>query len=337
MRSTLFVLVLACGPASESPASSDPARASSDPAPAAPAANGESANGESATRDGASPPPTAWVRERVEASNARLQSSEAGRLIAASLEAHGGLATWLGAGTIAFEFDYRPLAQLDRRMRSYQRIDLWSARAHHEEIGTLADTPVGGTIVVEDAVDSPLATFGWDGSEAWISPDASAFPSTARFWSLTPYFFLGMPFVAADPGTRYERLPDAELDGVAHQLVKLTYEDGTGDAPDDYYVLYLHGETHRLTALRYVVSYPGFFAAGEHSPEKLMRFTEPTTVAGLSLATRLDTYAWSDESGPGEKVTEIAARRITLGESWPDTIFARPDGAEVSELAPRAE
>lgn len=269
-----------------------------------------------------------------------MQASEAGRLVAASIEAHGGLATWLGAGTIGFDFDYRPLGQPERRMRTYQRVDLWSARAHHRELGALADTPVGGPVVPEDTVpedtvpedvpNAPLATFGWDGTEAWIAPDASAFPSTARFWSLTPYFFLGMPFVAADPGTRYEQLPDAELDGVAHRLVKLTYEDGTGDAPNDYYVLYLHPETHRLAALRYVVSYPGFFGPGEHSPEKLMRFTEPTTVAGLSLATRLDTYAWSD--GQGEKVTEIAARQITLGESWPDAIFARPDGAEVSEL-----
>jgi hypothetical protein len=142
-----------------------------------------------------------------------------------------------------------------------------------------------------------------------------------------------MPFVAADPGTRYESLPDEALDGVVHRLVKLTYREGTGDAPNDYYVLYLHPDTHRLAALRYVVSYPGFFAPGEHSPEKLMRFTEPETVDGLSLATRLDTYAWS-EAGPGEKVTEIRATNVALGESWPDTIFARPEGAEVSPLAP---
>jgi len=267
-----------------------------------------------------------------------MNASDAGRLVAQSIEAHGGLATWLSKGTIAFEFDYRPLAQPERRMRTYQRVDLWSARAHHEEIGALPSTPVGGAVAPDATFDSPLATFGWDGQEAWITPSAEAFPSTARFWSLTPYFFLGMPFVAADPGTRYERLADAELDGITHQLVKLTYEDGTGDAPDDYYVLYLRPDTHRLAALRYVVSYPGFFAPGAHSPEKLMRFTEPTTAAGLLLATRLDTYAWSDESGEpggaGEKVTEIGVTRITLGESWPDAIFARPDGAAISELAP---
>jgi hypothetical protein len=323
--SFVLLLALACGTSETS--STRPSTTLDEPA----AREGQS--GEVETRDGASPPPAAWVEARVEESLARMNASEAGRLVAQSIEAHGGLATWLSKGTIAFEFDYRPIAQPERRMRTYQRVDLWSARAHHEEIGTLAATPVGGTVVTEDALDSPVATFGWDGQEAWIVPSAEAFPSTARFWALTPYFFLGMPFVAADPGTHYERLADAELDGVMHRLVKLTYEDGTGDAPDDYYVLYLHPDTHRLTALRYVVSYPGFFAPGAHSPEKLMRFTESTTAAGLLLATRLDTYAWS-EVGPGEKVTEIGVSRITLGESWPDSIFARPEGAEISALAP---
>jgi hypothetical protein len=323
--SIVLSLALACGSSESSPPASTELEA---PAP------GSRDAVEAETRDGASPPPAAWVEARVEESLARMNASDAGRLVAQSIEAHGGLATWLSKGTIAFEFDYRPIAQPERRMRTYQRVDLWSARAHHEEVGALATTPVNGTVAPDATFDSPLATFGWDGREAWILPDANAFPSTARFWSLTPYFFLGMPFVAADPGTRYERLADAELDGVVHRLVKLTYEDGTGDAPDDYYILYLHADTHRLTALRYVVSYPGFFAPGAHSPEKLMRFTEPTTAAGLLLATRLDTYAWSEADGPGEKVTEIGISRITLGESWPDSIFACPEGAEVSALAP---
>ena len=176
------------------------------------------------------------------------------------------------------------------------------------------------------------ATLGWDGTRAWITPAADAFPSTARFWSLTPYYFVGMPFVAADPGTRYERLPDAALDGSTYQIVKLTYGEGVGDAPDDYYVLYLHPETHHLAALRYVVSFPGFFPAGGHSPEKLMRYTDPATVGGLRFATRLDTAAWDTESGtPGEVVTEITVSRITLGETWPVSLFAPPEGAVVTE------
>ncbi|MEM9862367.1 MAG: hypothetical protein AAF938_12155 [Myxococcota bacterium] len=270
-------------------------------------------------RDGAGPPPASWVDERVRTSMARLRESEGGAVIAAAIDAHGGLRPWLQAGNIAFEFDYRPLSQPERRMHTYQRVDLWSARAVHEELE-------GGA--------GEEARFGWDGNEAWITPNAEAFPTPARFWALTPYYFVGIPFVLADPGARFEQLEDQVLDGVNHQLVKVTYEDGTGDAPDDYYIVYVDETARRVAALRYVVTYPGFFADGQHSPEKLMRYTELRTVAGLRFATRYDTFAW-DGGAPGEKVTEIAVDRIALGADMLESAFARPDGAVVSELTPR--
>jgi hypothetical protein len=234
-----------------------------------------------------------------------------------AIEAHGGLHTWLAKSTLAFEFDYRPLAQPERRMHTYSQVDHWSARAHQTEL---------------DGGAGAEATLGWDGERAWITPAADAFPSSARFWSLTPYYFVGMPFVAADPGTHYERLPDATLDGTLYQVVKLTYGEGVGDAPDDYYVLYLHPETHTLAGLRYVVSFPGFFPEGGHTPEKLMRYTDFTTVDGLRFAQRLDTSAWDPASGtPGERVTAITVSRVTLGEAWPASLFAPPAGSVVAE------
>lgn len=263
------------------------------------------------------PRPATWVTARVAEARTRLQADRAGVLVWNAIEAHGGLQTWLAKSTVAFEFDYQPLGQPERGMHTYNQVDLWSARARQAELP-------GGA--------GAEATLGWDGERAWITPAADAFPSSARFWSLTPYYFMGMPFVAADPGTRYERLADATLDETRYQVVKLTYGEGVGDAPDDYYVLYLHPETRRLAALRYVVSYPGRFAAGAHSPEKLMRYSEFTTVDGLQFAQRLDTSAWDAESAtPGDVVTHIAVSRITLGETWPASIFTPPSGAVVSE------
>lgn len=268
----------------------------------------------------AGPRPARWVSARVEESQTRLEADPAGALVWAAIKAHGGLDTWLSKSTLAFEFDYQPLAQPERRMHTYNQVDHFSARARQTEL-------VGGA--------GAEATLGWDGQRAWITPAADAFPTSARFWALTPYYFVGMPFVAADPGTRYERLPDATLDGTSYHVVKLTYGEGVGDAPDDYYILYLHPETHLLAALRYVVSYPGFFPEGGHTPEKLMRYSAPTVVAGLRFATRLDTSTWDLERGtPGEVVTTIHVSRITLGESWPSSLFAPPTHAVVAEDLP---
>ncbi|HJK89323.1 MAG TPA: hypothetical protein RMH26_01210, partial [Polyangiaceae bacterium LLY-WYZ-15_(1-7)] len=304
-----FLLALACGPA-------EPAPEPSEPAPAASSAS--EARAEPPSRVGPRPGP--WVDARVAEARARLAGSEAGRLVWESIEHHGGLRAWLAAGTIAFEFDYRPVDAPERRMHTFQKIDLWSARAVHEELE-------GGA--------GASARFAWDGERAWIAPGPDAFPTPARFWALTPYYFVGMPFVVADSGARYERLPDAELDGVLHRLVKITYEAGTGDSPDDYYVLYLHPRTHALAALRYVVAYPGFFPDGGHTPEKLMRYDAFEAFEGpagaVRLATRYDTSRWDAEAGrPGEVVTRITASRVGLGETYPEDVFAPPPGADVS-------
>lgn len=268
----------------------------------------------------AGPIDPSWVEQRVRDAHERLRASEAGRLVWRAIEAHGGLEGWLSSGTVSFTFDYAPVGDPSRRRYTENRIDLWRARAWQRELGEGAD-----------------ATIGWDGERAWVTPGPDAWQGSARFWALTPYYFVGIPFVMADPGTRFERLPDADHDGVAHRMVKVTYEDDTGDSPDDYYILYIHPETHRVSAIRYVVAYPGFFAEGEHSPEKLMRYGDQREVSGLFIAHRFDTYAFDPETGqPGDKVTDVTASTVGFGAEWPATLFAPPEGAAViEEIEPR--
>lgn len=286
----------------------------------------EGPEGEPEGPPAAGPIPDEWVQRRVIEAQERMEATEAGDLVWQSIETQGGLAQWLKAGTIAFAFDYRPLGDPERRMHTAQKVDLWRARAVHEEL---------------DGGAGEAATFGWDGERAWIAPGPSAFPSPARFWALTPYYFVGMPFVCADPGTSYELLEPAELDGETHRLVKITYDEGTGDSPDDYYILYIHPESYELAALRYVVAYPGFFPEGGHTPEKLMRYTDYRRVGELQIAHRLDTYAWNPgengETGSvGEKVTAIEVAEVSLGHEWHADVFAPVDGAEIrTEIQPR--
>ena len=118
---------------------------------------------------------------------------------------------------------------------------------------------------------------------------------------------------------------------MAHHLVKITYADGTGDSPDDYYIVYLHPETRRISALRYVVAYPTRFKDGGHSPEKLMKYEGLRESGGLWFASTLHTFKWSAESGIGEKVTDITVGPVTLGESIPGGDFDPLEGAVVSD------
>lgn len=304
---------LACGLLSALAGCQAP-RAESNNAPATdPKAAAAVAAPQRAPEPGVGPMPRAWVDARVEDAAKRLTATEPGKLVWRAIEAHGGLAQWLDHGTLEFEFDYAPIGKPEQRRHTFQRMDLWRAHGRHEELGEHAD-----------------AEFGFDGEKAWIMPGPDAFPSTARFWTTTPYYFLGMPFVLGDPGTRFEALPDADLDGAPHHLVKVTYAAGTGDSPDDYYILYLDADAGTLSALRYVVAYPGFFEPGQHSPEKLMVYSDYQTVGGLRMAHALDTYAWNaDEQARGDKVTDVKVSRLRFGLRYPDDLFAPPEGAHV--------
>ena len=49
--------------------------------------------------------PSSWIQSRVSGAEERLNTSEAGKLLLTSINAHGGLNTWFGNGPISFHFD----------------------------------------------------------------------------------------------------------------------------------------------------------------------------------------------------------------------------------------
>lgn len=189
-------------------------------------------------------------------------------------------------------------------------MDLAARRAVQVELGDGAD-----------------AKLGWDGTTAWITPDASAFPSPPAFWATTPFYFVGLPWVLADDGAIQTALEPTVVPATGETrplpTLKVTYEPGTGDAPDDFYILHLHPDSHQILAIRYIVTFPDFFPDGGHSPEKLMVWTEPTRFGDLLFPTRYSSHAWNDGS-PGEKTTDTTVSNLSLGPALPDSTFAAP-------------
>ncbi|MEN0066910.1 MAG: hypothetical protein AAGA48_32565 [Myxococcota bacterium] len=271
------------------------------------------ANEAEATRDveGLARPEAAWIEERTRQAEARLRRTEAGTVVWSAIEAAGGLDAWFGASPLAFHFDYRPLNGKPRR-DTRQVVDLWRSRAVH----TLAA--------------DPNVRFGWDGEHAWQQvPEGSSLPINPRFWSLTPYYFVGIPFVLADSGVQLELDEPATFEGQASTLVRVSFADGTGDADDDAYVVYIANETKRVIALRYIVSYPGFFEEGQHSPWKIMAYDGAQTVQDLRLPRQYRTFSWED--GPGEQVTEITLNEVQAQPALSRSAFGMPSGATVQD------
>ncbi|MEM9325984.1 MAG: DUF6503 family protein [Bacteroidota bacterium] len=251
-------------------------------------------------------PKADWVTTRVNESRERLQATEAGQLLWNSIEYHGGLAAWWSNGPLYFRFNYQPLNNTGTPRDTYETADYWGARARHQR-----------------SVDQSVE-YGWDGKTAWFNPDTASIPYNTRFWALTPYYFVGMPFVFADEGVNLALEGDVTYEGKTYHTVRVTFGAGVGDAPDDYYVLYIDPATYRLSTIRYIVSYPGYFKDGGHSQEKLMTYEGQQTVGEITLPTNHRTFMWNDDGSIGDYVTEITLSDVAFRPQTESSYFDAP-------------
>ena len=251
-----------------------------------------------------------WVEKRVSKAKKRLTESKPGKIVWKCIEAHGGLANWYRNGPLFFHYNYQPVSGRTPR-NTYQTIDTWSARARHE------------------MASNRDREYGWDGERAWYAPPDWEPPYDVKFWALTPYYFVGMPFVLADPGLTLSYQGQDDIEGTLYDVVRVTFGH-VGISPDDFYVLYIEPKSHRLGALRYIVSYPKYFPEGGHSPEKLMTYDGAQRIGGILFAQRYRFYMWDPEKKTDtKKVTDATLDSVEFRPKTPETYFAIPTNAKM--------
>jgi hypothetical protein len=258
-------------------------------------------------------PKVEWVSKRIAESKARLSASEAGLLVWESMEYHGSLEQWWTNGPVYFRFNYQPKPGTGTARDTYELADYWSSRTRHQRVA------------------NPAEEYGWDGKQSWFYPASAETPYNTRFWALTPYYFAGMPFVFADEGVSLSKEADVAFEGSTHHIIRVTFGENVGDAPDDYYVLYINAESHRLAAIRYVVSYPAYFQNGGHSQEKLMTYEGEQNIEGIIFPEKHRTYMWEADGTIGAYVTDITLSEIAFKPNTEVSYFEIPEGSAIMQ------
>ena len=262
--------------------------------------------------DASARPPASWVDKRVAEAESRLSEDRAGRILLKSIKAHGGLKTWYRNGPLRFRYDYVPQGDGTER-DTLQTVDTWRALARHS--------------LPEDASKQ----YGWNGDQAWKKPSSWKPGYDVRFWALTPYYFVGMPFVLADPGVNLTHEGRADMMGHDCHVIRATFGE-VGISPDDFYVLYIDAKSGHLHALRYIVSYPKYFPEGGHSPEKLMTYDGRRTVDGITFADSYRFFMWDPKATTDAKVvTRADLSNVSFEADVLNRYFDIPDGAKVVE------
>ncbi len=190
---------------------------------------------------------------------------------------------------------------------------------------------VSGTLLTETSMGRVRLTLD-DGSvvvynhgDAWTSPADSAFEG-ARFHILTWPYFLAAPMKLVDPGTHVETLGSLPLaEGEPLAAARLTFENGVGDSPDDWYILYRDAHD-RLAGMAYIVTFGKSTEEAEKEPHAIT-YHDFVTVDGVTLSKRWQFWNWTREKGiHGDPIGEVHLsdpRFVTLDPA----AFTRPEGA----------
>ncbi|MEO9482736.1 MAG: DUF6503 family protein [Ekhidna sp.] len=178
-------------------------------------------------------------------------------------------------------------------------------------------------------LESPKQTIGFDGSEVWVTPD-TVDVGRARFYHNLFFYFYAMPFVVGDPGAYYEDVEPKELDGKTYNGIKVSYNAGIGDAPDDNYIIWYDQETGKMEWLMYTVTY----RSGEPTDQfKLIKYGDWSEFNGIVLPTSIQWFQYDGETVGEARGEATIFQNITLSTEAPDeSLFVMPEGAQIAPL-----
>lgn len=217
-------------------------------------------------------------------------------------EAHGGLEKWNEMNSLTYRY---------RRgeRREVHQVDLKSRKVRLE----------GGDWVI-----------GFDGKEVWVSPSKASYGgNSARFYHNLIFYFFSMPFVLSDPGIKYETLDPTTIKGKKFDRIRITFNDGVGDAPKDEYIICFDPTTYEMEWLYYTVTY---FSNEVGSSYNALHYDKWEEVNGLKLPTLMIGYKTSGDSVT-EKRYESYFENIEISSAlYNPLIFEIPEAAEIDSL-----
>ncbi|MFT5847824.1 MAG: hypothetical protein ACJARX_000781 [Psychroserpens sp.] len=178
-------------------------------------------------------------------------------------------------------------------------------------------------------IEMPKHTIGFDGEIVWLqNKDKTAYEGNPRFYYNLMFYFYAMPFVLADDGIIYEDVNPLRFEGKAYPGIKVSYEGGVGESPEDEYIVYYDSATGEMAWLGYTVTY---FTKEKSKEWSFIKYSDWQKVNGFKLPKRLTWYN-VENNLPTTKRNDRNFTNILLTDSSKGaSSFAIPKNAEVIE------
>src|SRR5690606_16949706 len=174
-------------------------------------------------------------------------------------------------------------------------------------------------------IESKDWSIGYDGKGVWLLKQDVGYEGNPVFYHNLMFYFYAMPFIISDPGTNYETVAPTELDGKIYNGLKVSYNKGVGDSPEDEYILYFDSETNKMAWLAYTVT---FKDQKKSDDWHYIKYDKWQDVNGLLLTEKLVWYNVENGKTKGKKM-DVKFDKITATETMLDaSVFAKPAEAE---------
>lgn len=158
--------------------------------------------------------------------------------------------------------------------------------------------------------------------KVYYSPDikkVKAVRFDAYTWS---YFFL-FPYKLSDPGTHWSNFGENKLNNTTYNTQKLSFSEGTGDAPDDWYFVYSDPDSDLINTAAYIVTYGKNVKKAESDPHAI-KYENYKKIKGLPIATKWTFWEWNKSSGISNQLGEAKISNIKFLNNT-DNLFIAPD------------
>ncbi|KJD33288.1 hypothetical protein PW52_14695 [Tamlana sedimentorum] len=178
-------------------------------------------------------------------------------------------------------------------------------------------------------IDMQKHTIGFNGENVWLKNKfEDEYKGNPKFYYNLMFYFYAMPFVLADDGINYEEAEPLTFEGVTYPGIKISYEAGVGESPDDEYILYYNAETYQMEWLAYTVTFRSKTKSEKFS---FIKYGVWEDLNGLKLPKTISWYKVEDNK-PTELRKTLTFNNTKVDEAKLDaSVFEAPEGSKIIE------
>ena len=133
----------------------------------------------------------------------------------------------------------------------------------------------------------------YDGDQVFYKYRDSLDSEKIRFKAYTWSYFFLFPYKLSDPGVIWSDYENKLLNEKSYDVEKLSFEEGTGDSPDDWYITYADTATNLVYATAYIVTYTKSQTKAEEDPHAIV-YEDYKEVDEVPLSHRWTFWEWRD-------------------------------------------